>query len=186
MLPTLALGIPGNAPAAALMAALQLKAVNVGPTIEIDHPGLIWFIYAALIVANLFMYGAALVLIKPCVKLFSLPRGLLLTLIVPVCVLGAWAVRLSMFDVWTMFVAGLVGYALVMFRFPVAPVVLGVILAPLADENLRRTLMLFERRGLDYALDQWIGNILLVAFMLLLAEGIWRGWRNQRNIQRGL
>ncbi|MEM9473878.1 MAG: tripartite tricarboxylate transporter permease [Pseudomonadota bacterium] len=84
MLPTLALGIPGNAPAAALIAALQLKAVNVGPTIEIDHPGLIWFIYAALNVANLFMYGAALALIKPCVRLFSLPKGLLLTLIVPV------------------------------------------------------------------------------------------------------
>ena len=180
MLPTLALGIPGNAPAAALMAALQLKAVNVGPTIEIDHPGLIWFIYAALIVANLFMYGAALALIKPCVRLFSLPRGLLLTLIVPVCVLGAWAVRLSMFDVWTMFAAGLAGYALVMFRFPVAPVVLGVILAPLADENLRRTLMLFERRGLDYALDQWIGNILLLGFVLLVLEGILRGRRNQK------
>ncbi len=180
MLPTLALGIPGNAPAAALIAALQLKAVNVGPTIEIDHPGLIWFIYAALIVANLFMYGAALALIKPCVRLFSLPKGLLLSLIVPVCVLGAWAVRLSFFDVWTMFAAGIAGYALVAFRFPVAPVVLGVILAPLADENLRRTLMLFDRRGLDYALDQWIGNILLAGFVLLVIEGVWRGRRNAR------
>jgi len=183
MLPTLALGIPGNAPAAALIAALQLKAVNVGPTIEIDHPGLIWFIYAALIVANLFMYGAALALIKPCVRLFSLPKGLLLTLIVPVCVLGAWAVRLSMFDVWTMFAAGLAGYALIAFRFPVAPVVLGVILAPLADENLRRTLMLFDRRGFEYALDQWIGNILLAGFVLLVVEGIWRGRRNQRRAE---
>ncbi|SHG83323.1 tripartite tricarboxylate transporter permease [Marivita hallyeonensis] len=185
MLPTLALGIPGNAPAAALIAALQLKAVNVGPTIEIDHPGLIWFIYAALIVANLFMYGAAIALIKPCVRLFSLPKGLLLTLITPVCVLGAWSVRLSMFDVWTMFAAGLAGYALIAFRFPVAPVVLGVILAPLADENLRRTLILFERRGWDYALDQWIGNILLAGFILLIVEGIWRGRRNQRQVPTG-
>ena len=185
MLPTLALGIPGNAPAAALIAALQLKAVNVGPTIEIDHPGLIWFIYAALIVANLFMYGAAIALIKPCVRLFSLPKGLLLTLIIPVCVLGAWSVRLSMFDVWTMFAAGLAGYALIAFRFPVAPVVLGVILAPLADENLRRTLMLFERRGWDYAMDQWIGNILLAGFVLLIVEGIWRGRRNQRQVPTG-
>ena len=178
MLPTLALGIPGNAPAAALIAALQLKAINVGPTIDIDHPGLIWFIYAALIVANLFMYVAALALIKPCVRLFALPKGLLLTLIVPVCVLGAYAVRLSMFDVWTMLAAGVCGYVLLVFRFPLAPLVLGVILAPIADENLRRTLMIFDRRGADYVADQWIGNILLVAFVLLVAEGIWRGRKN--------
>ncbi|KIT17585.1 tripartite tricarboxylate transporter permease [Jannaschia aquimarina] len=184
MLPTLALGIPGNAPAAALIAALQLKAVNVGPTIEIDHPGLIWFIYAALIVANLFMFGAALALIKPCVKLFALPRGLLLSLILPVCVLGAWSVRLSLFDVWVMVAAGVAGYALVAARFPVAPVVLGVILAPLADENLRRTLMIFDRRGLDYAADQWIGHVLVLAFLLVLAESAIRVVRKRREIRR--
>lgn len=184
MLPTLALGIPGNAPAAALIAALQLKAVTLGPTIEIDHPGLIWFIYAALILANLMMYVAALALIKPCVKLFSLPKGLLLALIVPVCVLGAYAVRLSMFDVWTMVLAGLVGYGLVAFRFPVAPIVLGVILAPLADENLRRTLTLFERRGWDYAADQWIGHVLLAVFLALVIEGVVRARRNARRLER--
>ena len=128
MLPTLALGIPGNAPAAAFMAALMLKNVVVGPTIQIDHPGLIYFIYAALIVANFLMYGAAILLIKPCVKLFSLPRGLLLPLIIPICVIGAYAVRLSMLDVWIMFAAGLCGYVLQAFRFPLAPIVLGVIL----------------------------------------------------------
>lgn len=131
MLPTLALGIPGNAAAAALLAALTLKNVTVGPTIQIDHPGLIYFIYGALLLANLMMFGAAFTLIKPCVKLFSLPRGILMPLIIPVCVIGAWSVKLSMFDVWVMFGAGLFGVLLSVFRFPVAPIVLGVILAPL-------------------------------------------------------
>jgi putative tricarboxylic transport membrane protein len=180
MLPTLTLGIPGNAPAAALIAALQLKNVVVGPTIEIDHPGLIYFIYAALIVANLLMYVAAIALIKPCVKLFSLPRGLLMPLIIPVCIIGAYAVRLSMFDVWVMFGAGLFGYLLVAFRFPVAPIVLGVILAPLADENLRRSLIVFERKGMEYALTQYIGNILLIFIIFVIAEGLYRGWKNQK------
>ncbi len=180
MLPTLTLGIPGNAPAAALIAALQLKNVVVGPTIDIDHPGLIYFIYAALVVANLLMYAAAIALIKPCVKLFSLPRGLLMPLIIPVCVVGAYAVRLSMFDVWVMLCGGLFGYLLVAFRFPVAPIVLGVILAPLADENLRRALLVFDRRGFEYAIEQYIGNILLVAVIAVIAEGLIRGWRQQR------
>jgi len=180
MLPTLTLGIPGNAPAAALIAALQLKNVVVGPTIDIDHPGLIYFIYAALVVANLLMYAAAIALIKPCVKLFSLPRGLLMPLIIPVCIVGAYAVRLSMFDVWVMLCGGLFGYLLVAFRFPVAPIVLGVILAPLADENLRRALLVFDRRGLEYALEQYIGNFLLIAVVVVIAEGLIRGWRQQR------
>jgi putative tricarboxylic transport membrane protein len=180
MLPTLALGIPGNAPAAALLAALTLKNVVVGPTIEIDHPGLIYFIYAALFIANLLMYLAAFALIAPCVKLFSLPRGVLMPLIIPVCVIGAFSVKLSMFDVWIMFAAGVAGWLLVIFRFPVAPIVLGVILAPLADENLRRALLLFEDKSMGFVLSQSIGTLLMLCVVFIIAEGIIRVIRAAR------
>lgn len=180
MLPTLALGIPGNAAAAALLAALTLKNVVVGPTIEIDHPGLIYFIYAALIIANVMMYLAAFALIGPCVKLFSLPRGILMPLILPVCVIGAYAVKLSMTDVWIMFAAGVCGWVLTVFRFPVAPIVLGVILAPLADENLRRSLLVFEDKSLGFVLSQWIGTVLMIAVLVVLAEGAIRALRAAR------
>lgn len=184
MLPTLALGIPGNAAAAALLAALTLKNVVVGPTIEIDHPGLIYFIYAALIIANVLMYLAAFALIGPCVKLFSLPRGILMPLILPVCVIGAYAVKLSMFDVWIMFGAGVVGWLFSVFRFPVAPVVLGVILAPLADENIRRSLLIFEDKSLGFVLSQWIGTFLMVAVLIVLIEGTVRMVRNARETRK--
>ncbi len=174
MLPTLALGIPGNAAAAALLAALTLKNVVVGPTIEIDHPGLIYFIYAALVVANMLMYGAALMLIRPCVKLFSLPKGILMPLILPVCIIGAYAVKLSIFDVWIMFAAGLVGWLLSAFKFPVAPVVLGVILAPLADENLRRSLLIFEDKTWSFIATQWIGTALIIFIAIVIIDGIRR------------
>ncbi|MEM8993101.1 MAG: tripartite tricarboxylate transporter permease [Pseudomonadota bacterium] len=185
MLPTLALGIPGNAAAAALLAALTLKNVVVGPTIEIDHPGLIYFIYAALIIANLMMYAAAFALIGPCVKLFSLPRGILMPLIIPVCVIGAYAVKLSMFDVWIMFAAGVVGWLLTVFRFPLAPVVLGVILAPLADENLRRSLLVFEDKSLTHILSQWIGTALMIFVLFVLLEGLVRALRHARRLDVG-
>ena len=87
---------------------------------------------------------AAFALIGPCVKLFSLPRGILMPMILPVCVIGAYAARLSMVDVWIMLISGYFGYLLHVFKFPVAPIVLGVILAPLADENLRRALMVSQ------------------------------------------
>ncbi len=183
MLPMLALGIPGNAAAAALLAALTLKNVVVGPTIEVDHPGLIYFIYTALVVANLVMYAAAILLIKPCVKLFSLPRGLLLPLIIPICVIGAYAIRLSMFDVWVMFASGLVGYVLHAFRFPTAPIVLGVILAPLADENFRRSLLLFEDRSLGFVLSQYVGTFLILVIGFIFIEGILRIRRERQDRQ---
>ena len=178
MLPTLALGIPGNAAAAALLSALMLKNVVVGPTIELDHPGLIYFIYAALIIANLMMYAAAFALVGPCVKLFSLPRGILMPLILPVCIIGAYAVKLSMFDVWIMFAAGVVGWIFSVFRFPVAPVVLGVILAPLADENLRRALLLFEGKSVGFVVSQWIGTLLMATVLVVVIEGVIRAVRN--------
>jgi len=180
MLPTLTLGIPGSAPAAALMAALQLKNVQLGPTIAIDQPGLIQLIYALLIIANFLMFGAALALIKPCVKLFSLPRGLLMTLIIPICIIGAYAVRTNMFDVWVMVAGGFLGYAFYMFKFPAAPVVLGVILAPLADENLRRALLLFDNNGFGYFAKEYIGHVLVVLIALVFIEGFRRGRRNRK------
>jgi putative tricarboxylic transport membrane protein len=180
MLPTLTLGIPGSAPAAAMMAALQLKNIVLGPTIAVDQPGLIQFIYALLIIANVMMFGAALALIKPCVKLFSLPRSLLMTTILPICIIGAYAVRTNMFDVWVMVAGGFIGYAFYMFKFPAAPLVLGIILAPLADENLRRALLLFDNNGFGYFAKEYIGHVLLLIIVIVFVEGFRRGLRNRK------
>ena len=175
MLPTLALGIPGNAAAAAILAALELKNVVVGPTIQTENPGLIYFIYFALIIANFLMYGMAIVLVKPCVKLFSLPRTLLMPLIIPICVIGAYAVNLNYFDVYIMLGAGLVGYLLHRYGFPLAPMVLAVILGPLADENMRRALYVFEDKTLWWILSyNWIGTILIVVVLFTFYDGIFR------------
>ncbi len=173
MLPTLALGIPGNAAAAAILAALELKNVVVGPLIQVENPGLIYFIYIGLIVANFFMYAMAIALIKPCVKLFSLPKTLLMPLILPVCVLGSFAVNLNYFDVYVMLISGFVGYVLHRFGFPLAPLVLGVILGPLVDENLRRALLVFEDAGfLSVLWDRKLGTVLLLIVLYTFYDGI--------------
>ena len=175
MLPTLTLGIPGNAAAAAILAALELKNVVVGPSIQIEHPGLIYFIYIALIVAHFLMYGMAIALIKPCVKLFSLPRTLLMPLIIPICIIGAYAVSLNYFDVYVMFAAGIVGYILWRFGFPLAPMVLAVILGPLADENFRRALLVFEDETVWQILwDRPIATVLLVVVLYTFYDGIFK------------
>ena len=175
MLPTLTLGIPGNAAAAAILAALEMKNVVVGPTIQTENPGIIFFIYIGLIIANFLMYFMAIALIKPCVKLFSLPRTLLMPLIIPICVMGAFAVSLNYFDVYLMFTAGIAGYILHRFGFPLAPMVLAVILGPLADENLRRALLVFEDRTFWWIISERpIGTILIVIVLYTFYDGIFR------------
>ncbi len=174
LLPTLTLGIPGNAPAAAILAALELKNVVVGPAIQIEHPGLIYFIYFGLIIANFLMYGMAILLVKPCVKLFSLPRSLLMPLIIPMCVLGAFAVSLNYFDVYVMLGSGIVGYILHRFGFPLAPLVLAVILGPLADENLRRALLIFQGKSIWYVLLRPIGTPLVLVVLYTFYDGIFK------------
>jgi putative tricarboxylic transport membrane protein len=179
MLPTLTLGIPGNAAAAAILAALEMKNVVVGPTIQTENPGLIYFIYGTLIIANFFMYGMAIALVKPCVKLFSLPRTLLMPLIIPLCVIAAFAVGLDHFHVYLAFIASLVGYVLHRFGFPLAPMVLALILGPLADENLRRSLRIFanqfETRTLTtIASEHWIGIVLVIVVIYTFYDGIFK------------
>ncbi|MCG6875902.1 MAG: tripartite tricarboxylate transporter permease [Betaproteobacteria bacterium] len=175
MLPTLTLGIPGSAAAAAFLAALELKNVVVGPTLQIEHPGLIYFIYFALIIANFLMYGMAIVLVKPCVRLFSLPQTLLMPMILPICMLGAYAVSLSYFDVYIMLAAGVVGYVLRRFGFPLAPMVLAVILGPLADENFRRTLVVLKGESWwTVVVEHPIGVLLLVIVLYTFYDGIFR------------
>jgi len=173
MLPTLALGIPGNAAAAAILAALELKNVVVGPLIQTENPGLIFYIYIGLIFANFVMYGMAIALIKPCVKLFSLPKSVLMPLILPVCMLGAFAVNLNYFDVYVMLVSGFAGYVLHRLGFPLAPLVLGVILGPLIDENLRRALLVFQDAGVWSVLwDRKLGTVLLLVVLYTFYDGI--------------
>ena len=175
MLPTLTLGIPGNAAAAAILAALEMKNIVVGPTIQTENPGIIYFIYIGLIIANFLMYFMAIGLIKPCVKLFSLPRTLLMPLIIPICIMGAFAVSLSYFDVYLMFTAGSAGYILHRFGFPLAPMVLAVILGPLADENLRRALLIFEDDSIiDILIDRPLGTVLLLVVIYTFYDGIFR------------
>jgi putative tricarboxylic transport membrane protein len=96
-------------------------------------------------------------------------------LILPVCVLGAFAVNLSYFDVYVMLVAGLVGLGLDRLGFPLAPLVLAVIIGPIADENLRRSLLLFQGMSVPEILwDRKLGTVLLLVVAYTFYDGIFR------------
>lgn len=174
--PTMTLGIPGSVAAAIFIGALNLHAIRVGPAIEMEHPGLMYFLYVSLIVANLFMYAFALVLIKPSLKVFSLRKELLMPLVVPLCVIGAYARNVVMFDIYMMLGFGLLGFAFYKMKYPMAPLILGIILGPMADENLRKAIMIFQgqKATLLDILSRPIGTILIVILILTFYDGIFR------------
>ena len=138
--PLLTLGIPGSATTAVILAAFILHGIRPGPSLIQNQGELVYTIFAALLLANV----AILLMNKPIVRLFlqvrHIPRELLLTLIMIFTVVGAFATRNIMADIWTMMIFGVVGYYLEKYNYSVAPMVIGLVLGPIAEPSLRRSL----------------------------------------------
>lgn len=174
LLPSLVLGIPGSATTAAFLAALNLHGIVVGPTIELEQPGIMYFMYGTLIVANIGMYLCAFAMIKPSVKLFSLPREILLPIIALLCVLGAFAQKMSLFDIYLMFGFGVLGLCMRKVDIPIGPLVLGVILGNMLDQNFRRAMYIFEDKSLwQILIDRPLGTFLIAVVLITFINGVW-------------
>jgi putative tricarboxylic transport membrane protein len=173
LLPTTTLGIPGNSSTALLLAALAMHGVTMGPNINSDAPGFMHFLYASLLSANFFMYTVAFLLIRPSVYLLSLPSGVVMPTIVMLCLVGTFAASYSMFDVGVMFLSGAIGYMLYRGGYPFAPLILGLILGPMADENLRRTILVYDGRFHEL-IYRPVGLVLFVAVVWSFYYGIRR------------
>ncbi len=173
LLPTTTLGIPGNSSCALIIAALSLHGITLGPGINMDHPGFMHFVYAGLLTANFFMYTVAFLLIRPSVYLLSLPAAIVMPTVVLLCLIGTFAASYSMFDIAVMFISGGVGYLLYRASYPFAPLILGLILGPLADQTLRRTIWIYDGKYHELLLRP-VGLVLLVAVIWSFYYGIRR------------
>ena len=180
LLPTMALGIPGTAAAAVFMAALAFQGVIVGPALGQSQPGYMSFLYGSLLVANLAMYVFAFVLIKPSIVALSFRKDALMPIVSVLCVLGAYSLQLSVFDVQVMLVFGVVGYVLRQWEFPLAPMVFAMILGGLADENLRKAMIIFGSDGLEHMFMRPIGLIMMAVIAFTLYTGIRRSFSAAR------
>jgi putative tricarboxylic transport membrane protein len=162
LLPMFVLAIPGSTVAAAFMGALNLQGIVVGPMIEMSHPGLMEFAFAALLVASVLMGLVGYLMARPSIALLSVPRNLLLPSIVPICVMGAFAAQNNVIDIYIMTISGIAGIAFVLAGIPLAPICLGLILGPLVDLNLRRALLIYQDQDLSTLLLRPVGLVLIV------------------------
>lgn len=142
IIPVLTLAVPGSAPAAVLMAAMMIHGLNPGPMLAITSPEFIYQIVAMLVIADMVKLFYGLVLVKPLLWILLIPRARLMPVVFVLCTVGAFAITSRLFDIWVMLGAGVVGFILRELRFPMAPLVLGIVLGDLLDKNLLRGLVL--------------------------------------------
>ena len=139
--PTMALGVPGDAVSAIMMGALILHGIQPGPLLIVEFPDLVYGVFVAFFVAHFFMLVMQLYGIKIFVQLTRIPLYLLIPSILVLCTVGSFAIHNRFFDIWALFIFGLLGYLLSKAGIPLAPMILGVILGPMAESNFRRALM---------------------------------------------
>lgn len=140
-IPMLTLGIPGDAVTAIMIGALFIHGLNPGPMLMVEQPDMFWFIVSALSLANIFMLIFGLTGIKAFVKIVEMPRTVLLPVILLLSIVGAYAVSNSLTDVYWMLGFGVFGYFMKLYGYPLGPVILGVILSRLLDDNWRRAII---------------------------------------------
>ncbi len=142
MVPLLSLGIPGSATTAVILGAFILHGIQPGPMMFTAQSDLVYTIFIGLLLVNVLIIFLSVPFIKMFSQIVKIPYMVIGPLIIVFCVIGTYAVRNSMFDVWIMLGFGLLGYFFDKAKFPLAPVILGVVLGPLAEENFRRALLM--------------------------------------------
>jgi len=143
LIPALTLGIPGSSTAAMILAALMSHGVNPGPRLFIEKPELVWGVFVSFLFANVVMIFFSILGIWAIVKVLNIPRPILNWTILLLCVIGAFGINNNMIDVWIMFIFGFLGFGLEKYGFPLMPLVLGVILGPLAETALETGMVIY-------------------------------------------
>lgn len=144
IIPVLTLQVPGSAPAAVLMAAMLIHGVKPGPMIMIESPQFVYDVVAMMLLATLGILLYGLTLTKFLIQVLRVPTTIITPMLFVLCTVGTFALASRLFDVWTMLLFGLLGFVLRQYRFPVAPLVLGIVLGDLMEKSLRRGLVLSD------------------------------------------
>ncbi|MGI9332226.1 MAG: tripartite tricarboxylate transporter permease [Gammaproteobacteria bacterium] len=139
LIPVLTLGIPGSAPAAVLLAAMVLHGVRPGPMIMIEFPTFVYEVVVMVLcaAAAILVFGIALTPVL--LKILAIPRERLMPVVFVLCVIGSYAIQQRMFDVWVMVIFGTVGFVMRQMKYPMAPLVLGIVLGDIFDKSFRRS-----------------------------------------------
>lgn len=174
LVPLLALGLPTSATAAILLVAFQEYGLQPGPLLFTSSGPLVWTLIASLFIGNAMLLVLNLPLVGVWVKLLQIPQPLLYGGILVFSALGVYSVNRSTFDLGLLFIIGLLGFLMRRFNFPIAPTIIGLILGPLAEQNLRRALAISQGDWSVFVTHPISLTLLVLACLMLALPLIWK------------
>ena len=177
LLPMITLGVPGSPTAAVLLGGLLIWGLQPGPLLFVEKPDFVWGLIASMYLGNI----AGLIVVLTCVPLFAailrIPFSIIAPVIIVICAIGAYTVHNSMFDVYLMVVFGVIGYAFKKLGYPLAPMVLALVLGDRAEENFRNAIKGSQGDMLVFFSNGLVGGLTSLALLLLFWPLIRAGWR---------
>ncbi len=178
LLPMITLGIPGSPTAAVLLGGLMIWGLQPGPMLFVEQKDFVWGLIASMYLGNLVGLLVVLTTVPWWAAILRIPFSIIAPVIIVICAIGAYTVHNSMFDVWMMMVFGIVGYLFNRLDYPLAPLVLAIVLGDKAEEGFRQAL-LGSQGGLGIFFSNWlVGSIMSLGIVLLLWPLI--GWLRER------
>jgi len=177
LLPMITLGVPGSPTAAVLLGGLLIWGLQPGPLLFVEKPDFVWGLIASMYLGNI----AGLIVVLTCVPLFAailrIPFSIIAPVIIVICAIGAYTVHNSMFDVWLMVAFGVIGYAFKKLSYPLAPMVLALVLGDRAEENFRNAIKGSQGDMTVFFSNGLVGGLTSLALVLLFWPVVSAAWR---------
>ena len=185
LVPTLALGLPGDAVTAVMLGTLVLHGITPGVRLMVDNPVTIYSAFFSLGIANVIMFFVGIFIAKIFAKLLKMPEPLLMCGVVILCLLGSYGVNSSIFDVSVTVIMGMFGFLLRRFKVPLAPLVIGIVLGPMLEINLRQGLILTDGSFVAFFVGHPIAVGLFIVTALVLGVPLLRHFAAMRKGMTG-
>jgi putative tricarboxylic transport membrane protein len=180
LLPMLTLGIPGSPTAAVLLGGLLIWGLQPGPMLFVEQKDFVWGLIASMYLGNIVGLIVVLTTVPWWAAILRIPFSVIAPVIIVICAIGAYTVHSSMFDVFTMMVFGVLGYLFKKLQYPLAPLVLALVLGDMAEASFRQAMLLSQGSLSIFWANGLVGSISVLALLLLL----WPLWGHVKSWAR--
>ena len=180
LLPMLTLGIPGSPTAAVLLGGLLIWGLQPGPMLFVEQKDFVWGLIASMYLGNIVGLIVVLTTVPWWAAILRIPFAVIAPVIIVICAIGAYTVHSSMFDVWSMLVFGVLGYLFKKLKYPLAPLVLALVLGDMAEGSFRQAMLLSQGSLSIFWSNGLVGSIFGLAMLLL----VWPLWGQAKDLLR--
>jgi putative tricarboxylic transport membrane protein len=180
LLPMLTLGIPGSPTAAVLLGGLLIWGLQPGPMLFVEQKDFVWGLIASMYLANIAGLIVVLTTVPWWAGILRIPFTIIGPVIIVICAIGTYTVNNSMFDVWLMLIFGVLGYLFKKLKYPLAPLVLALVLGDMAESSFRQAMLLSQGSLSIFWANPLVGSLVALALFML----VWPMWGAAKNMVR--